>query len=90
VVGLATGSPIGDANRRHVMQAPMQGNVYPVDLRTVYPTLGPSALGVIDTTDEGLEKRLGALENVSTVFSSEQMSHCGMRVVKEMANGGWR
>jgi hypothetical protein len=57
VVGLGTGSPIKDANRLHVMQAPVQGNVYPVDLRTVYPTLRPRALEVIDTTDERLETR---------------------------------
>jgi hypothetical protein len=55
---------------------------------------------VIDTTDEELENCSGALEIVSTVFSSagemklvslikwhKRMGHRGMRVVKDMAKG---
>jgi hypothetical protein len=83
--------PLGNYGRR---------DVYPVDLRIVYPTLGLCTLEVIDTADEKLEKCLGALENVSTAFSAaeemksvslikwhERMGHRGMRVVKDIAKG---
>jgi hypothetical protein len=68
VAGIGTlpqvdGFAIRRANKRHVMKAPMEGNVSS-------GARAKRARGheVIDTTDEEPEKRLGALENVFTAF----------------------